>query len=74
VDADGWGDADKEGNRYEMWWAVLAMVRLIDGRASAIRIEPRALRAGELNSFCARKRQTNITRSRGSTRTSRTGL
>ena len=34
------GDADKEGNRYEMWWAVLAMVRLLDGRASAIRIEP----------------------------------
>src|SRR5689334_13100442 len=34
------GDADKEGNRYEMWWAVLAMVRLLDGTASAVRIEP----------------------------------
>src|SRR5438552_11598497 len=34
------GDADKEGNRYEMWWAVLAMVRVLDGDASAIRLEP----------------------------------
>ena len=33
------GPADKFGNRYEHWWTVLQLVRVIDGQATSIRIE-----------------------------------
>ena len=33
------GPADKFGNRYEHWWTVLQVVRVIDGQATSIRIE-----------------------------------
>ena len=33
------GRADKLGNRYELWWTVLQLVRMLDGRADSIRIE-----------------------------------
>jgi superfamily I DNA/RNA helicase len=33
------GPADKLGNRYELWWTVWQLVRLLDGRADSIRIE-----------------------------------
>src|SRR6266516_3903224 len=33
------GPADKLGNRYELWWTVSQLVRMLDGRADSIRIE-----------------------------------
>ena len=33
------GPADKFGNRYEHWWTVWQLVRVIDGQATSIRIE-----------------------------------
>ena len=33
------GPADKLGNRYETWWTVSALVRMLHGDADAIRIE-----------------------------------
>jgi hypothetical protein len=33
------GSADKFGNRYELWWTVLQLIRLLDGRADSIHIE-----------------------------------
>ena len=40
------GPADKLGNRYELWWTVSRLVRIIDGQAVSIRIEePTADRA-----------------------------
>lgn len=33
------GQADKIGNRYEHWWTVLQLVRMISGEALSIRIE-----------------------------------
>ena len=33
------GPADKFGNRYERWWTVLQLIRIMDGEAESIRIE-----------------------------------
>ena len=33
------GPADKFGNRYEHWWTVLQLIRIMDGEAESIRIE-----------------------------------
>ena len=33
------GPADKFGNRYEIWWTVLQLIRIMDGEAESIRIE-----------------------------------
>ena len=33
------GPADKLGNRYELWWTVSQLVRIMDGEAASIRIE-----------------------------------
>jgi hypothetical protein len=33
------GPADKLGNRYELWWTVWQLVRMLDGKADSIRIE-----------------------------------
>ena len=33
------GPADKLGNRYELWWTVRQLVRIIDGQAESIRME-----------------------------------
>ena len=33
------GPADKFGNRYELWWTVSQLVRIMDGQAESIRIE-----------------------------------
>ena len=33
------GPADKFGNRYELWWTVLQLIRIMDGEAESIRIE-----------------------------------
>ena len=33
------GPADKFGNRYEHWWTVLQLIRIMDGKAESIRIE-----------------------------------
>ena len=33
------GPADKLGNRYEKWWTVSALVRLLDGSGDSLRIE-----------------------------------
>ena len=33
------GPADKLGNRYELWWTVRQLVRIMDGQAESIRIE-----------------------------------
>ena len=33
------GPAGKFGNRYEHWWTVLQLIRVIDGQATSIRIE-----------------------------------
>ena len=33
------GPSDKFGNRYERWWTVYQLVRIIDGQAESIRIE-----------------------------------
>jgi len=33
------GPADKLGNRYELWWTVSQLVRILDGEAESIRIE-----------------------------------
>ncbi len=33
------GPSDKLGNRYELWWTVSQLVRIIDGQAASIRIE-----------------------------------
>ena len=33
------GPADKFGNRYEHWWTVWQLVRVIDGQAASLRIE-----------------------------------
>ena len=41
------GPADKFGNRYEHWWTVLQLVRVIDGQATSIRIEAPAVNKAE---------------------------
>ena len=41
------GPADKFGNRYEHWWTVLQLVRVIDGQAMSIRIETPAVDKAE---------------------------
>jgi hypothetical protein len=33
------GPADKLGNRYELWWTVWQLVRMLDGKGDSIRIE-----------------------------------
>ena len=33
------GPSDKLGNRYELWWTVSQLVRIMDGQAESIRIE-----------------------------------
>lgn len=33
------GPSDKLGNRYEVWWTVSQLLRIIDGQAESIRIE-----------------------------------
>jgi hypothetical protein len=33
------GSADKLGNRYELWWTVQQLVRMLDGKGDSIRIE-----------------------------------
>jgi len=33
------GSADKFGNRYELWWTVSQLVRMLHGQAESIRIE-----------------------------------
>ena len=33
------GPADKLGNRYEQWWTVDALVRMLEGDGDSIRIE-----------------------------------
>ena len=33
------GPANKLGNRYELWWTVLQLIRIMDGEAQSIRIE-----------------------------------
>ena len=33
------GPSDKLGNRYELWWTVSQLVRIMDGEAASIRIE-----------------------------------
>ena len=33
------GPADKLGNRYELWWTVSQLVRIMDGQSESIRIE-----------------------------------
>jgi hypothetical protein len=33
------GSADKLGNRYELWWTVWQLVRMLDGKGDSIRIE-----------------------------------
>jgi len=40
------GPADKFGNRYELWWTVSQLVRMLHGQAESIRIEdPGAIKA-----------------------------
>ena len=38
------GPADKLGNRYERWWTLSELMRLLHGDAEAIRIEAPASR------------------------------
>ena len=33
------GPANKLGNRYELWWTALQLIRILDGEAQSIRIE-----------------------------------
>ena len=41
------GPADKLGNRYELWWTVSQLVRIMDGQAESIRIEDPAVDKAE---------------------------
>lgn len=41
------GPADKFGNRYEHWWTVSQLVRIMDGQAASIRIETPAVDKAE---------------------------
>lgn len=34
------GPADKAGNRYEAWWTVACMARVLRGECESIRLEP----------------------------------
>jgi hypothetical protein len=60
------GPADKLGNRYELWWTVLAMMDILQGEWDAIRLEQPGiekaefvLRRGSVESFHQAKRQTS---------------
>ena len=33
------GPANKFGNRYELWWTVSQLIRILDGEAESVRIE-----------------------------------
>ena len=41
------GPADKFGNRYELWWTVSQLIRILDGEAECIRIEEPAIDKAE---------------------------
>jgi hypothetical protein len=41
------GPANKFGNRYEQWWTVSQLVRILDGKAKSIRIEDPAVDKAE---------------------------
>ena len=41
------GPSDKIGNRYELWWTVSQLVRIINGQAENIRIEDLAVDKAE---------------------------
>ena len=41
------GPSDKFGNRYELWWTVSQLVRMLHGQAESIRIEDPGLTKAE---------------------------
>ena len=41
------GPADKLGNRYEQWWTVSELVRVLSGSADSLRIEPPGIEKAE---------------------------
>jgi hypothetical protein len=45
------GPADKLGNRYELWWTISQLQRILHGELTSIRIEDPGLQKCELVTF-----------------------
>ena len=56
------GPADKFGNRYEIWWAVYQLSRIIKGEADSIRIEDPAFPEAEFVLTIGNKREFHQTK------------
>lgn len=51
------GPTDKLGNRYELWWTVSQLVRMLHGKAESIRIEDPGLAKAEFVIVCEGRRE-----------------
>jgi hypothetical protein len=51
------GPTDKLGNRYELWWTVSQLVRILDGRADNVRIEDPGVTKAEFVISCGGHRE-----------------
>ena len=51
------GPADKFGNRYELWWTVSQLVRMLHGQTESIRIEDPGVTKAEFVISSGRQRE-----------------
>ena len=56
------GAADKVGNRYETWWTVTELLRMLDGRTDALRIEVPGIDKAEFVLTIGRRRELHQVR------------
>ena len=53
------GDADKLGNRYELWWTVAQLERMLHGEIDSIRIEDPGVDKAEFVAHVGRRREVH---------------
>jgi hypothetical protein len=46
------GPTDKLGNRYELWWTVQQLIRMLQGKAESIRIEDPGVMCNRFDLMC----------------------